>query len=380
MESAAPTPAPAPALTSGAALHYMRLSLTLAEAALNDDEVPVGCLVMHQPTGHVVGFAYNQTSHTANATRHCEVECFSQLDAIADAYARARLLHDPETETLAAAADAVVGPPALPAECGPLPWPAAVALFAPYWPAALKHVINNSNSSSDVADDNNNSSANGRNADEDAAPVSVPTLATEAEFEATASLARASLLRLVCADCAVVVTVEPCIMCAQTIALMGVPRVYAGCGNDRFGGCGSVLPVHVGIPPADWVTPPLGALPRPLEPSPLARAMADAAAAALAAPRGPAAAAAAGDVPAAGGETVSQASATAAGAAAAAARWRSYPHPDPRARPLFAYHDGVLRDEAVDVLRRFYLRGNPKAPDHKRERPLAPEQEAAKQA
>lgn len=41
-----------------------------------------------------------------------------------------------------------------------------------------------------------------------------------------------------------VVTCEPCIMCAAALSLTGITRVVFGCANDKFGGCGSVLPVH----------------------------------------------------------------------------------------------------------------------------------------
>ncbi|KAJ3352298.1 tRNA(adenine34) deaminase [Allomyces javanicus] len=40
------------------------------------------------------------------------------------------------------------------------------------------------------------------------------------------------------------VTVEPCVMCASALRQLGVRRVFFGCGNDRFGGCGSVLDIH----------------------------------------------------------------------------------------------------------------------------------------
>ncbi len=40
------------------------------------------------------------------------------------------------------------------------------------------------------------------------------------------------------------VTVEPCIMCGSALRQMGIKEVYYGCGNDRFGGCGSVLAVN----------------------------------------------------------------------------------------------------------------------------------------
>ncbi|GIL47711.1 hypothetical protein Vafri_4474 [Volvox africanus] len=44
--------------------------------------------------------------------------------------------------------------------------------------------------------------------------------------------------------CDLYVTVEPCIMCAGALSLLGFRQVYFGCGNDRFGGCGSILPIN----------------------------------------------------------------------------------------------------------------------------------------
>lgn len=41
------------------------------------------------------------------------------------------------------------------------------------------------------------------------------------------------------------VTTEPCIMCATSLRLIGVRNVVFGCKNPRFGGCGSVLDIHV---------------------------------------------------------------------------------------------------------------------------------------
>src|ERR1700761_5622141 len=40
------------------------------------------------------------------------------------------------------------------------------------------------------------------------------------------------------------VTVEPCIMCASALRQVGIKAVYYGCGNERFGGCGSILAVN----------------------------------------------------------------------------------------------------------------------------------------
>ncbi|KAJ3276388.1 tRNA(adenine34) deaminase [Terramyces sp. JEL0728] len=41
------------------------------------------------------------------------------------------------------------------------------------------------------------------------------------------------------------VTIEPCIMCAAALRQVGVHHVYYGAGNEKFGGCGSVLNLHV---------------------------------------------------------------------------------------------------------------------------------------
>eukprot|EP00920_Eleutheroschizon_duboscqi_P033999 GHVT01081599.1.p2 GENE.GHVT01081599.1~~GHVT01081599.1.p2 ORF type:complete len:323 (+),score=21.45 GHVT01081599.1:3163-4131(+) len=49
------------------------------------------------------------------------------------------------------------------------------------------------------------------------------------------------------ADVDLFVTCEPCIMCTAAIQLCGVRRVFYGCPNDRFGGCGSVLSLHEGV-------------------------------------------------------------------------------------------------------------------------------------
>ncbi|KZT38944.1 cytidine deaminase-like protein [Sistotremastrum suecicum HHB10207 ss-3] len=44
------------------------------------------------------------------------------------------------------------------------------------------------------------------------------------------------------------VTVEPCMMCASALRQVGIERVFFGCENDRFGGCGSVLGVNSSLP------------------------------------------------------------------------------------------------------------------------------------
>ncbi|KAI5453748.1 tRNA(adenine34) deaminase [Naganishia albida] len=45
-------------------------------------------------------------------------------------------------------------------------------------------------------------------------------------------------------DVTLYVTVEPCVMCASALRQVGIGKVFYGAGNERFGGCGSVLDVN----------------------------------------------------------------------------------------------------------------------------------------
>jgi tRNA-specific adenosine deaminase 2 len=42
------------------------------------------------------------------------------------------------------------------------------------------------------------------------------------------------------------VTCEPCIMCAEALALIHINKVYFGCYNEKFGGNGSIIQVNQG--------------------------------------------------------------------------------------------------------------------------------------
>ena len=48
------------------------------------------------------------------------------------------------------------------------------------------------------------------------------------------------------AECDLYVTVEPCIMCASLLRQIGVRKVYFGAQNEKFGGTGGVLNIHRG--------------------------------------------------------------------------------------------------------------------------------------
>ncbi|KAL5059020.1 hypothetical protein RYX36_030624 [Vicia faba] len=52
-------------------------------------------------------------------------------------------------------------------------------------------------------------------------------------------------------NCSLYVTCEPCIMCASALSNLGIKEVIYGCSNDKFGGCGSILSLHL----SDAVSP-----------------------------------------------------------------------------------------------------------------------------
>lgn len=111
---------------------YMKEALKLAEKALSEGEVPVGCVFVYK--NEIIGSGYNQTVRTRNATRHCEMIAIDQILEKYDS-----------------------------------------KIFS---------------------------------------------------------------------ECELYVTVEPCIMCAAALLILGIKVVYCGCKNEKFGGCGSVYSVN----------------------------------------------------------------------------------------------------------------------------------------
>ena len=49
-------------------------------------------------------------------------------------------------------------------------------------------------------------------------------------------------------ECTLYVTVEPCVMCASLLRQFGIKKVYFGAVNDKFGGTGGVFRIHKNSP------------------------------------------------------------------------------------------------------------------------------------
>src|SRR5437868_6492893 len=51
--------------------HYMRLALQLAQQAFDEDEVPVGAIIVMK--GRIIGRGYNQVEKLTDSTAHAEI-------------------------------------------------------------------------------------------------------------------------------------------------------------------------------------------------------------------------------------------------------------------------------------------------------------------
>jgi tRNA-specific adenosine deaminase 2 len=51
--------------------------------------------------------------------------------------------------------------------------------------------------------------------------------------------------RSIIEECVLYVTVEPCVMCASLLRQLGIKKVFFGAVNDKFGGTGGVFRIHV---------------------------------------------------------------------------------------------------------------------------------------
>jgi tRNA(adenine34) deaminase len=72
---------PFPFLEAKPPEHYIRLALGEARKALEVDEVPVGAVIVDQPSGRVIARAHNQREMLQDPTAHAEVLAITQAAA-----------------------------------------------------------------------------------------------------------------------------------------------------------------------------------------------------------------------------------------------------------------------------------------------------------
>jgi tRNA(adenine34) deaminase len=59
----------------------MREAIAQAQAALAMEEVPVGCVIYHEPTGRIVGRGHNRRETDSDPTAHAEILALRQAAA-----------------------------------------------------------------------------------------------------------------------------------------------------------------------------------------------------------------------------------------------------------------------------------------------------------
>ncbi|KAK5656556.1 hypothetical protein OQA88_4535 [Cercophora sp. LCS_1] len=152
--------------------------------------------------------------------------------------------------------------------------------------------------------------------------------------------------RSVISECTLYVTVEPCVMCASLLRQLGIKKVYFGAVNDKFGGTGGVFRIHQNSPYTMASAPPS---PVPQNGKSIARPPVE---------RRPASANPITDV-SSGDEKDECPAAPPVGASPAGA---SPPGDGGNVERGYEVEGGWGRDEAVNLLRQFYVQENGRAP------------------
>jgi tRNA(adenine34) deaminase len=52
---------------------WMQAALQLAREAAERDEVPIGCIIVHEPTGRIIGRGFNRREMDADPSAHAEI-------------------------------------------------------------------------------------------------------------------------------------------------------------------------------------------------------------------------------------------------------------------------------------------------------------------
>lgn len=52
---------------------WMAEAIVLAQEAAARDEVPIGCIIVHEPTGRIIGRGYNRREMDCDPTAHAEI-------------------------------------------------------------------------------------------------------------------------------------------------------------------------------------------------------------------------------------------------------------------------------------------------------------------
>ncbi|OAQ78361.1 hypothetical protein VFPBJ_06482 [Purpureocillium lilacinum] len=251
-------------------------ALEMARLALRTNETPVGCVLVHE--GKIIAKGMNATNVTRNGTRHAELMALSSLLSVPNPTG-------PKTTSLK---------PFIPPEVKQATKEAKAKAEAEAKAKAEVEAEAKLNVESkkpvEISDGHaeNNAEKDADNADVSA----VQEDGTEDEQAATSSSSTSrppdegnedgskghlypygqrfvGFERVdpkIISECILYVTVEPCVMCASLLRQFGIKKVYFGAVNDKFGGTGGVFSIHANSLPVSEDGQTASAHPLPREP------------------------------------------------------------------------------------------------------------------
>ncbi|KAI0112879.1 cytidine deaminase-like protein [Daldinia grandis] len=155
-------------------LNFMQEALSMGNLALNTNETPVGCVLVHN--GKVIAKGMNATNVTRNGTRHAEFMALSALLSRKGSKDVSEVSTSPDLDD-------------------------------PSW--------------------------------EDVDPTDSHIYPYGQKLHPAPAISRS-----IVSGCVLYVTVEPCVMCASLLRQLGIKKVYFGAVNDKFGGTGGVFKIH----------------------------------------------------------------------------------------------------------------------------------------
>lgn len=193
-------------LTGEAAVHsgFMREALDMARLALMTNETPVGCVLVHN--GRIIAKGMNATNITRNGTRHAELMAISAL-----------ISFEPQATKKAA--------------------PQAPASEARRRKRAKRRAL--ASKTNDAAD------ASPPAEEEETAWAGVEPSSGYLYPYGQKLHPSARVDSSIISECVLYVTVEPCVMCASLLRQLRIKKVYFGAVNDKFGGTGGVFRIHM---------------------------------------------------------------------------------------------------------------------------------------
>ncbi|KAL1894375.1 tRNA(adenine34) deaminase [Sporothrix stenoceras] len=184
---------------------YMNEAVAMAQLALRTNETPVGCVLVHN--GRVIARGMNATNMTRNGTRHAELMCINALLSYWDDVNKA----DETSSNVDNVGDTY-------SDCG---------------------------SCEDYDDEKQDFTED----DWEKVDPSKGHLFPYGQKLHPARVVSQDIIH----ECSLYVTVEPCIMCASMLRQYGIKKVYFGAANDKFGGTGGVLRIHMNSKPNEPV-------------------------------------------------------------------------------------------------------------------------------